>query len=151
MDKNRFLIHLSESKRTDFGKVDFATQPEAQRVFSAICELESQVNNGGFDQYFCNADSDTIAFAPAALKAIGAENCAHMVEAALKILSPLPSTRMKRSAALDALGKQEKETLEALTSKFLEYPDDLTKLLFAYVATNPQAFGPIPNWGAAEH
>lgn len=39
MDKNHFLINLSESKRTDFGRVDFAAQSEAQKVFSAIWSL----------------------------------------------------------------------------------------------------------------
>jgi hypothetical protein len=47
MDKNKFLIDLSESDQTDFGRVDFASQSDPQRTFSAIWELESQVNNGG--------------------------------------------------------------------------------------------------------
>jgi hypothetical protein len=36
MDKNGFLIDLSESERTDFGRIDFAKQPEVQQVFSAL-------------------------------------------------------------------------------------------------------------------
>ena len=43
MDKNAFLIELSESDRTDLGRVDFGEQSEEQQVFSAIWELESQV------------------------------------------------------------------------------------------------------------
>ena len=43
MDANRVLIALSESDRTDFGRVAFAEQSDAQKVFSAIWELESQV------------------------------------------------------------------------------------------------------------
>lgn len=54
MDRNRYLIDLSESKRTDFGRVDFAKQTEVQKVFSAVLEIESQVTIGGFDQYFRN-------------------------------------------------------------------------------------------------
>ena len=54
MDKNAFLITLSESERTAFGKTEFAAQLEPQKVFSAIWELESEVNNGGFDQFFRN-------------------------------------------------------------------------------------------------
>jgi len=52
MNKNSFLIQLSESPRTDFGRVAFAEQSEPQKVFSSIWALESQVNNGGFLQYF---------------------------------------------------------------------------------------------------
>ncbi len=54
MDKNSYLIDLSESIRTDFGRVDFAAQSYEQRVFSAIWALESQVNNGGFVEFFDN-------------------------------------------------------------------------------------------------
>src|SRR5687767_8733937 len=98
MDKNGFLIDLSESERTNFGKVDFDKQPEAQRVFSAVWQLESEVNNGGFEQYFRNSDSDVIGFAPAALTAIGANACAKIVEAAIKLISPLPPTEKQRHA-----------------------------------------------------
>jgi hypothetical protein len=56
--KDAFLIELSESDRTSFGKVAFEKQDEIQRVFSAIWALESEVNNGGFDQYFRNSDSE---------------------------------------------------------------------------------------------
>jgi uncharacterized protein DUF4375 len=52
VDKNAFLIQLSESDRTMFGKEDFATQSVPQKVFSAIWAVESEVNNGGFSQYF---------------------------------------------------------------------------------------------------
>jgi len=69
MDKNGFLIALSESKKSDSGRVDFGKQPEVQK---------------------------------------------------------------------------EKDRLESLDSKFFEYPDDLTDLLFAFVGQHPESFGPIP-------
>ena len=90
MNKNQFLIALSESTQADFGRVDFASQSDIQKTFSAIWELESQVNNGGFDQYFCNSDSDIIAYSPKALREIGATACAAIVESALQVIAPLP-------------------------------------------------------------
>ncbi len=50
--KNHILIGLSESERTKFVKEDFASQSAPQKVFSALWEIESEVNNGGFSQYF---------------------------------------------------------------------------------------------------
>jgi len=105
MDKNTFLIDLSESDRTDFGRVDFDQQPEVQKVFSATWELESQVNNGGFDQYFRNSESAVIAYAPVALRTIGAATCAAIVERAIETIAPLPPTQDGRDDALDALGR----------------------------------------------
>jgi hypothetical protein len=138
LDKNRSLIRLSESTRTDFGRVNFSDQGDAQKVFSSIWELESQVNNGGFDAYLRNSDADAIAYAPTALRNVGANQCAAIVDRALQLLDPLPSTRDAREDALDAL---DSEAFEALDAEFLGYPDDLTDLLFAFVSTRPETFG----------
>jgi hypothetical protein len=115
MDTNKYLIDLSDSNRTDFGYVAFAMQSEVQKVFSAVWEIESQVNNGGFDQYFRNSDSDIIAFAPAALKMIGASACGLIVESAIELVSPLPKTQEERYDALDALNETQQDMLNRLT------------------------------------
>lgn len=143
MDKNNFLISLAESERTDSGRVDFAMQSEAQKIFSAIWELESQVNNGGFDQYFRNSDSDIIAFAPIALRTIGASSCAGVVERAIQIIAPLPPTQAGRYEALEAVGTDGQERLTNLDSDFFAYPDDLTALLFEFVRQHPGSFSAV--------
>ena len=147
MDKNRFLIQLSESKTTAFGKVDFLAQPEEQKVFSAIWALESQLNNGGFSQYFASWDGETANFAPSALRQIGAKACAAIVERALVAVSsdPLPQSQDERSALVDSLDSSVLEGLEELDSEFFAYPDNLTNLLFEFVRTHPNAFGPVPS------
>lgn len=145
MNKNHFLIQLSESDRTEFGRVIFAEQSEQQKVFSAIWALESQVNNGGFLQYFVSSDGDTAEFAPKALRAIGALACAEVVDRALRTASPspLPDADAEREELIDSLPEDVHERMEELDEKFLEYPDNLTDLLFAYVAGHPDAFGPV--------
>ena len=75
---------------------------------------------------------------------IGAKACARIVEQAIKVIAPLPPTQEDRCAALDALDDEQLEKLDALDSKFFSYPDNLTDLLFTYVAANPDAFGPVP-------
>lgn len=143
MDKNAYLIGLSESDHVDFGKVDFRDQSEQQKVFSAIWALEGQVNNGGFAQYFSSWDGDTANFAPSALRRIGANSCAEIVERALKIVSkqPLPEAYEERSALLDSLSQDTLDKLEEFDSDFFSYPDNLTDLLFDYVQSNPGVFG----------
>jgi len=145
MDKNAFLIELSESDRTYFGRVDFKEQPEEQQVFSAIWELESQVNNGGFAQYFLSTDRYTASFAPAALRRIGAAKCADIVARALSTVSPgtLPEDQASREQLIDVLDRSAQDALESLDQEFFAYPDNLTELLFEYVRSNPQAFGTI--------
>ena len=130
MDKNSYLIDLSESDRTDFGRVDFSAQGYEQRVFSAIWALESQVNNGGFIQFFDNEDPLVVSFAPDALRAIGADRCAEIVGRAVALA---PSRESGQAA----------KQLDSLDSAFYEYPDNLTELLFGYVSANEEIFGTL--------
>lgn len=144
MDKDTYLIELTRNGKAQFGKVDFASQSEAQKIFSAIWELESEVNNGGFDQYLRCCESDVIAFTPVALRAIGAETCAAIVEKAISVIEPLPPTQEERFERLDDLAEEAEDMLNALDDEFYAYPDDLTELLFAHVASHPEDFGPVP-------
>jgi len=143
MDKNSFLIDLSESERTDLWRVDFEEQSEPQKVFSSVWELESEVNNGGFDQYFRNGEIESISYAPTALQAIGAVTCAGIAERAIGTLAPLPQTEPGRIDVLDSLTEDSQAKLAALDAEFLSYPDNLTELLFEYVSKHPDAFGAI--------
>ena len=86
MDKNNILIDLSESDCTKYGKEDFAAQSTPQKVFSSIWAVESEVNNGGFSQYFLNSSCETAGFVVEAMKAINApptgEICRRAIAAA---------------------------------------------------------------------
>jgi hypothetical protein len=145
MNKDHYLIDLSESDRTDFGRVDFGAQTDEQKVFSAIWALESQVNNGGFEQYFASGDGDTATFAPTALRAIGANKCAAIVENALHTVSryDLPADQAKRQEIIDSLSDEVCEKLNEIDAEFFEYPDNLSDLLYAFVQSHPDTFGPI--------
>lgn len=145
MDKNAFLIDLSESDRTMLGRVDFDRQPPEQQVFSAIWELESQVSNGGFAQLFSAVDGHSANSAPRALRAIGAQACADIVEQALRVVSPqpLPREQSLREDLVDQLGPAAHEALEMLHQKFIAYPDNLIDLLFDYVRAHPNVFGRV--------
>lgn len=145
MNKDHYLIDLSGSERTDYGRTDFEKQSSAQKTFSAIWELESQVNNGGFEQYFRSADTDVILYAPVALRNIGADTCAGLVDQALAIVSPLPEDFDAKYDVLDSLEDGKLDSLNALDEKFYEYPDNLSDLLFDHVAKHPDEFGVVPS------
>src|SRR5207249_833142 len=151
MDRNAFLIALSESDRTLLARVEFVEQPREQQVFSAIWAMESQVNNGGFAQYFSGADGHTANFAATALRLIGADRCADIVSRALRAVAAdaLPEDQPTRERLVDALDARAKAALESLDQEFFGYPDNLTNLLFEYVRSKPQMFGAVPNeWTA---
>jgi hypothetical protein len=145
MNKNSYLVKLSESDRTSFGRIDFHEQSQEQQVFSAIWELEGQVNNGGFAQYFTSADGYTANFAAVALQRIGANKCANIVARALRTVTsgPLPDGQTTREQIIDNLNQHAHQNLESLDQEFFTYPDNLTELLFEYVRSTPQVFGEI--------
>lgn len=146
MNKNEILINLSESATTKVGKEEFEQQSLPQKVFWAIWEVESEVNNGGFSQYFLNKSAESALFVENALTTIGAPKTADICKRAIVTAFPggLPQTvEAIRSIAADfsedILGK-----LEPLDQEFFSYPHNLTDLLFAYVTAHPEESGTLP-------
>ena len=151
MNKNSILVSLSESPQTKFGKQDFAQQFFPQKVFSAIWAVESEVNNGGFSQYFYNSSAETAPFVEQALQAVGAPRTADICKRAISVAFPdgLPATDDAIVAAAADFSDAILAALEPLDQEFFAYPHDLTQLLFAYVSKYPDEFGPIPEPDAA--
>lgn len=146
MDKNAFLTQLSASDRTSFGKQDFAEQSVPQKVFSAIWTVESEVNNGGFSQYFVNSSCETARFVAEALETVGAPLTAGICRRAISTAFPegLPRDPEEIGSAASELSDEAQEKLHALDQEFFQYPHDLTELLFAYVSRHPEEFGSMP-------
>lgn len=147
MDKNNILIGLSESDKTKFGKENFAVQSVPQKVFSAIWAVESEVNNGGFAQYFQNSTSaETASFLVEALNTIGAPRTADICRRAIECAFPsgLPATTEGICSAAEQIADGRLDELQGLDSEFMQYPHNLTDLLFAYVVDHPEEFGPLP-------
>jgi hypothetical protein len=146
MNKNGILIKLSESDKAKFGKEYFAVQSIPQKVFSSIWAVESEVNNGGFSQYFLNTSGETAGFVAEALNTIGAPRTADICRRAVSAAFPAglpPNPEAIKLAAAD-FSEETEDTLEALDNEFFEYPHDLTDLLFAYVSKHNEEFGELP-------
>jgi hypothetical protein len=147
LNKNSALIELAESDRTKFGKEDFAVQTFPQKVFSAIWAAESEINNGGFVQFFQNTSNETSPFVVEAFHVIGAPRTADICQRAIAVGFPggLPPSPDAISAAASDFTEDKLEQLAALDEEFFQYPHNLTELLFAFVLEHPLEFGPMPN------
>jgi len=145
MTKNQILIHLSESENTKFGKEEFVSQPFPQKVFSAIWAVESEVNNGGFSQYFVNSSAETAAFVVEALRTIDAPDTAAICERAIGTAFPmgLPASKDEIRSSASDFPDEVVDKLEELDQQFFSYPHDLTELLFTYVSEHPEEFGAL--------
>jgi hypothetical protein len=146
VNKNEILIDLSESTNSRFGKEEFERQSPPQKVFSAIWAIESEVNNGGFSQYFLNSSAESAPFVARALDTIGAPKTASICNRAITTAFPagLPPDAETINAVASNFSDEILENLERLDQEFFAYPHNLTDLLFAYVSAHPEEFGILP-------
>ena len=142
MDKNSTLIALHESRDSAFGKLPYPELSPEERVFLHVWELEAEVNNGGFDQYFINSSGNHAAEVVESLEAIGAVQAAAIAKQAISVAfgnSPPPKDEEARDSVMRALPEEKLEQLSACDNEFYLYPDNLTELLFSFVVANKGA------------
>jgi hypothetical protein len=103
-------------------------------VRELVGDLEAELNNGGFDQFFFNAAGDRTAETIAALEAIGAKHAASIVRAAAaKFPGGIPpADRATRQDLLSESVSPESDAFESEDEAFLEYRDDLEVLVSRY-------------------
>jgi hypothetical protein len=134
-DPEAFLISLSE-RLSPIANERFSDLSPAERVFFLVWELEAEVNNGGFNQFFFNSAGDRASVTAAARRAIGAERMASIVERANSSFPDgPPADRTVRQHALETIDP-DTELFDALDQEFYDYPDDLSALLHRFVTEN---------------
>jgi len=139
VDKNQYLISLSETLCPLVWDAPLKELSAPEQVIVCVYELEREVNNGGFDQFFRNSPGQYVLETVQALEAIGAPSMAEITRNAVALAFPdgnIPADQDERSDILDAAGETLGEQLSKLDDRFYEYPDDLTELLFSYVQVN---------------
>jgi hypothetical protein len=116
-------------------RTDCLSLSRPERVFRAIWQLEAEVNSGGFHQYFLNSTGSLARETVDALRAIGADSMAGVVERAIEVIGyeHLESDDA-RTSKLASAGPGTLEKLDELDQAFYAYPDDLTGLLYKYVS-----------------
>jgi hypothetical protein len=131
-EMNQRLIRLAEDPNTRFWRVEYNQLSFPERVFGLIWELESEVNNGGFRQYFLNSTGTLAPHVIDALNAVGAARTAALVQEALaQVGDNIPwSDDIARRAMINSLSLQIEEKLNELDQVFyVSPPDDLTTLI----------------------
>ena|SRR2546425_6502117 len=141
-DKNAALIRLHQSRDSAFGKLAYLGHSTEEKTFLHVWELEAEVNNGGFEQYFCNSSGNHASEVVASLKAIGAHKAAAIAQKAISIAfgASTPSVnRDLRTSQVKALNDNARDQLAECDQAFFKYPDNLTELLFSFVAEHRKA------------
>ena len=113
-----------------------------QLTFYYNQDLEREINNGGFNQYFINSSGDNAHEAVRSLKEIGATKTADLLLQAIdqfpnKIVS---KDRDERTRLVEQIEETANEVWDDLDQKFYKYEDDLNTLNIEYVKRNKDFF-----------
>lgn len=117
----------------DIEQRPWAQLSKQERVVLAVWQLEAEVNNGGFDQYFRNSAGEHAPWAIEALEEIGAPNCAAIVRRAVRLVVGEVGEWQKARGAFLAASPDLEGALETLDQEFYRYPDDLERRLSEYL------------------
>ncbi len=112
-----------------------------QKVFYFNQELEREVNNGGFDQYFFNSSGSFAHETMDSLKAVGAKKTAELLQRAIDQFpgGKVPNlTEARRDLMLKLWPDSLNQIWEDLDAKFYTYEDEdsLNDLNLEYVCVN---------------
>lgn len=115
---------------------------ESQKILLIVENLEREINNGGFHQFYWNSSGDYANETINALIRIGANKTAEIVKKANSEFKngSVPKDRAERQNELELIEEKAEENWNKCDSEFYEYQDDLTELLIAFVIKNKLDF-----------
>ena len=129
------------NKKCEYGeKVNLLNN--SQKVLWIIENLEREINNGGFNQFYWNSSGNYVNETIDALILIEAYKTAEIVKKANSEFKngSVPKDRAERQNELELIEVNAEENWNNLDSEFYEYNDDLTELLIAFVINNKSDF-----------
>ena len=138
-DTNNSIIAIDNyiSALCDYGnKIDVLTTP--QKYFFFNQNLEREVNNGGFSQYFLNSSGDFALHTVDSLIAIGAEKTALLLKTAMSNFPEgnVPESRNERHKIFP----EKDDKWDKLDEIFYQYQDDLNTLNLEYIKKHIEQF-----------
>jgi hypothetical protein len=115
---------------------------EPQKNFYFNQNLEREINNGGFNQYFFNSSGDFTYETITSLRTIGANKTADILQQAIDQFpdSKVPKDRAKRQEILEQIEDAANEIWEQLDLAFYKYEDNLYDLNIEYIKQNRNLF-----------
>lgn len=140
LERQKELAKLPESvywrdlvARVNDPELGFNSLAEAEKVYFALCLLEGEVYNGGFDQFFFNSSSDFYEYAVTGLRLVGAEtSLALLLEAKGTLFGDQdvpPDTEIRRKSFPGLYNNPRPPlvdaTLDKLDDKFYRDEDEL--------------------------
>jgi hypothetical protein len=142
-DLNKTIIELDDHvcMLCDWGE-NINHLNDQQKNFYYNQNLEREVNNGGFNQYFFNSSGNFAHETIASLNAIGALKTADLLQRAINQFPEglVPVDRDERQTILGDIEEKANEAWGDIDQAFYQYQDDLNSLNIEYVKKNKEEF-----------
>lgn len=115
---------------------------ESQKTVLFVENLEREINNGGFNQFFFNSSGNFTHETIIALKTIKAFKTSDIVAKAISVWpnQNVPKNRAKRQYILEEIEGQANPVWNECDEEFYKYPDNIVTLLLDYVKSNRSDF-----------
>jgi len=116
---------------------------ETEKLINAILDMESEVMNGGFHQYFLNSAGDQWQDVSIGLDKIGAIRTKELFKKSLTIFinSQPPIVWEERQKIVNNLSQEQIAYLDILDQDFYKYEDNIQLLTIAYAEKQRNDFG----------
>ncbi|MFU8830315.1 MAG: DUF4375 domain-containing protein, partial [Phycisphaerales bacterium] len=117
---------------------DLALLTEAELTVLAVEALEREVNNGGYHQFFMNSSSQYAPHIVEALRRIQCLAAADLTQQAIDALNLPVLSEEEIESIIHDVDNERDHALDALDTKFYEYPDPISERLFEYIKANKE-------------
>ena len=117
-------------------KDGFDALTDTEKTLATTWLIEAGVRNGGFARFFASDRGNVAFYAPAALRAIGANQLAGIAAEANAVFPPAgpPRDHNARQALVRALDESKLRTLESLDNRYCTGAEDTDLLLEVFLA-----------------
>jgi hypothetical protein len=145
-DNTAKLIALDDHVFNLSGKLGFKKLTSTEKIIFCVENLEREVNNGGFSQFFINSSGDYCEETLEALRTINAQKTLSLFEKSLYVfMNNKPSkNRDKRISELEKAGEKADVLLYKLDQEFYKYEDNIEQLLLEYITYHKNDFTKPP-------
>jgi len=123
-----------------YKKPDSLSLPEKNICY--IEDLEREINNGGFDQFFYNSSGDNTEETISALREIGSVKFLGILEAASRQFpdAKVPKDRDERFRVMEQIRDKAAPVWDNLDTEFYKYEEDIYGLLMGYLREHIKDF-----------
>jgi hypothetical protein len=141
-ERSNYLLSLLDYVFNRYETLGFEELSEPERALVCVWSLHSEVESGGFKQFYFNISGEIAVEAVNAFKMIGAYELSGIIKKANSVFPDghPPKNRDERILYLDSLSEFSREKLSFCDDKYYESDAVVDKLLFDYVVKNEAYF-----------